>query len=115
MPICRICGCEFKGNGSGCGVEICRNQVCWKKAWDGMRNPILRRIAEEKGMGASASRQIPKNEDTGDMRKYRRISEKVKRRVIELHKEGATRKEIAAITGLKYNTVSYIIRDSKCD
>lgn len=95
MPICRICGCEFKGKGSRYGVEICGNDNCWKKAWSNAVNPFSLREG---------------NKGAKNTHKSRRIPDEVKRRVIELHKEGKKRKEIADITGYEYNTVSYIIR-----
>ena len=96
MPICRICGCRFKGNSSECGVRICSNDECWKKAWRQAVKPFRTNYDDEKAENGRNSRRIP---------------EKDKRRVIELHGQGKTRKEITTMTRLPYQTVSYILRN----
>ena len=92
MPICRICGCKFKICSSS-GKEICGNDECWEKAWN-------------RAVGNGAA---------GEGSKPRRIPEEVKRRIIELYGASKTRKEIATMEKLPYATVSYIIRNAKCD
>lgn len=91
MPICRICGCEFKDN-NNTGKEICSNDGCWDKAWNDATRPFTKAIQAEKG------------------RKNRRVTSEEKQRIIELHKQGKTRKHISIELDIPYNNVSHIIR-----
>lgn len=41
MAICRICGSKFK-IGTKSANEICSNDECWAKAWNGAVAPLRR-------------------------------------------------------------------------
>ena len=98
MPICRICGCEFKPNSSGgYGEEICSNDACWKQAWNDAIRPFKKNIQE----------------DTG--RKYRRVTNEERQQIIEMHKQGIRRREIAKELKIPYDNVGHIIRSYEAE
>lgn len=41
MPICRICGKQYRENYNSAS-EICSNQKCWDKAWNDAVAPLRR-------------------------------------------------------------------------
>lgn len=90
MAICRICGAEFHTVIDGAS-QICNNFECWQKAW----NEAVEPFRGGKIKPVTGKRHVTLQE---------------REKIIELHKDGHSRRHIAIATGVSYAMVGYIIR-----
>lgn len=98
MAKCRICGVSFKESSTS-GDEICHNEGCWKIAWNNAIAPFRKDI------------KVIETES----RKNHRTSDEEKQQIIELYKQGKTRRQISDEVPIAYDVVCRVVRKYKED
>lgn len=95
MAICSICGAEFAETYNG-AKQICRNEGCWKKAWNDAVAPFRR--GKKKTVSARINHRTTSYE---------------KEQIIKLFNSGKTRKQIANTEGIgvSYEMICKIIKN----